>query len=244
MAIVRLIAPFGNYSGKVGAPSSQDTSSAVVTMPDKNGRTLARRFVNPNQPDSTYQQDARALLTTIAEAIQTLSLPQVEAWQAIAQDIIRSGRLGLDYALSWTMLFQMVNSYRQQDGQAIVLDPPELDSVSGASGVAVTSDDADPIQELSFDILAVAQANRKFQIRITRNLGSPVRQARTNELRYQNTPANCIVGAVGANPQIALASSRINVYSGQWIGVSILTITPNYYPAARYFDTNVLVGSL
>lgn len=243
MAICRLIAPFGAYSGKIGAPDSQDAASAVVAMPDNDGRTLVRRYVTPANPDTTAQQQMRAFLTSISEAIQSLTQPQVDAWAAIAAEIKRQGRLGLDYTLSWTALFQMVNSYRLQGGLEIVTDPPELDSASGALNVTVTSDDGDPDPELTFAITANASTGRLFQIRITRDLGSPVRQARTNELRFPAVPDECIQAAGTGNPTLTLTATRLNTLSTQRIGVRVLAITPHYYPGGVLFAKNVLVGA-
>jgi hypothetical protein len=246
MAIARLIAPFASLSGKVAAPDTQAAASAVVAMPESNGRTLLRSFVQPANPDTAAQTEVRAILTNITEAYQSLTQPQVEAWQAIAQEITNTGRLGLDYTLSWTMLFNRINSYRQLNGQAIVLDPPAQVGANVPTGVGtVNSDDGDPAQSLQIGIQesAAPTAGSFLVFRLTRNLGSPVRQARVNELRYiTSSPAGSFKPRDTTNPYIySLASTRLNVFSDTNIGVEVLVLDAAYYPVGRLFAKNVVV---
>jgi hypothetical protein len=245
MAVCRLIAPFASMSGKVSAPSQPSTTSAVVTLPDKYGRTLVRRFVNPNQPNSEVQQESRTFFGSVSEAYQSLSQPQVEEWQALADSIEKSGRLGLDYNLSWTTLFQQVNNYRLRTDVAITLDPPQVNYVNPPGAItAVYSDDGSPTQAVRvvWSLIGGLTTGCFFAIRLTRDLGSPNRQARANELRYPAQDDEMIYSIPAVNTtEYSFTATRLNVLAGQRIGVEIKVLNPSYVLVGRVFNTNILV---
>lgn len=247
MAIARLIAPFATISGKINAPSQPTTTSAVVTMPDKFGRTLLRSFVTPNQPNSIYQLQSQAYLSSVAEAYQTLSQPQVEQWQALADQIEKSGRLGLDYNLSWTTLFQQVNNYRLRRLQAITLTPPALSFVNGPTAItSVQSDDGEPTQYLTVNWSAAAlTVGSFFAIRVSRDMESPNRQARTNELRYPGPDEDWIVPIVTTGQTFYEGiATRLNLLTGMRIGVEIKVLNPDYVLVGRFFNSNIAITGL
>jgi hypothetical protein len=193
--IARLIAPYAIISGKIAAPNTATASSAVVNMPDKNGRTLVRQFVVPNNPDTQWQSTARAAFTSISEAYQTLSQAQVEAWQALAATINNTGRLGLDYKLSWTSFFQQVNNYRLQNGAAITLTAPSLGGANMPTAIVnIASDDGSPTQQLEITLAdSSPTAGSWLAFRLTRDLSSPNRKARDNEFQYVGASAASII---------------------------------------------------
>lgn len=242
MAIARLIAPFSILSGTVTAPDSQAAASAVVAMPDKNGRTLLRNYVVPNDVGSAAQLQIRSWFSNVSEAYQTLTLDQAAAWQALARSINISGRLGLDYRLTWTALFQQVNSYRLQNGQTATLIPPALDSLPTVTLTAVRSDDGDPIQEITFTTSLASSASGFLAFRVTRDLSSTSRQARRNELRYPAAPLDCILPRSATVATYTINASRLNILVGMRIGVEILTLNADYVPVARVFVTNTPVA--
>lgn len=245
MAIVTLIAPVAAVSGKVTPPGGQANTGAVVMMPDPNGRTLMRQFVSPDQPQTASQLFMQAIFTSISEAMQTLTQPEVEAWQALAQEIVRSGRLGPTYRLSWTMLFQQVNSYRMQDGLAITTTAPSMTIAAGPTGVtSITSDDGDPTQDLNILVTEAGAppATTKLAFRATRSMGSPNRQARDNELRYFADSVDCIMTRDTSAPyNYHFTATKLNILVGQFVGIEIKTLNASYVPVARVFLSNIEV---
>lgn len=248
MAVARLISPFAQISGTISAPNAPPASSAVVAMPDRFGRTLLRSYVVPRNPETPAQVAARAHLTTTSEAAQTLSLPQVEAWDAIARNIVRTGALGLSFRLNWLSLFNQVNSYRLQDALPVVLNPPAFDGANLPAAINhVVSDDGNPTQQLDIVLGDPAgTVGSRVALRITRDLGSPTRQARDNEFRYATASAFSILPRVvpgNPNAVYVLQATTLNVLVGQYVGVSALILSPNGYPVGRTVRRNILVTS-
>lgn len=242
--IARLIAPYSSVSGKTTAPNSQSATSAVVNMPDRFGRTLVRSFVVPANPQTAAQIQIRGWMTSVSEAMQTLSQPQVEQWQALADEIERTGRLGVDYRLNWNQLFSQVNSYRLQRGQGINLTPPTLTLTPLPSGITeINSDDGDPVQLLEITTADTYIGNQGWiAIRITRDLASPNRQARSNELRYVADPTVCIFPrGTNANPTFTINTSRLNILAGQFVGVEATILNAQYVLVGRIFIKNLTV---
>lgn len=248
MAITRLIAPFASMSGKVIANGTQGPTGGVVAMPDTSGRTLLRSYVVPNNPGSVYQTTSRSYLTNISEALQTVSLPQVEAWRAIADSIVRSGRLGLDYRLTWNQLFAQVNTYRLMQGDTIVLDPPALDSANVPAAIeSVNSDDGDPSQVLKVTLSepVTPTTGSLVYFQFTRNLGSTSRLARDNEFQSVTSDPDNVQTRVVTPPQIYnMNCNRLNILSTMRIGARITIISPNGYQVARVVNRNLLVGTI
>jgi len=241
------VSPFAILSGKFGAKLAQGQSGGVVAMPDPNGRTVLRTYVSPNQPGTVYQTTAQAVFTSVSEARQSLSQPQVDAWQAIATTITLSGRLGLDYTLNWSSLFTRVNSYRVMQGSAMVLDPPTLDTAPAFTFISITSDDGAPTPTLiitTHNSAGYISPQGYMSFRISRDQGSAARQARKTDLRYVDTTENSILvrALTFGNTTYNLTDTRFNTFAGQFIGVEVLALSENFYPSARLFITNVVVG--
>ena len=243
--IAKLIAPFAQVSGKQASPGGTIANSAVVAMPDNYGRTLLRNWVLPANPKTAMQSQIRSSMTSVAEAMQSLSQPQADAWKAIADGIVRSGRLGQNYRLSWTALFQSVNSYRLQDGQAVTLEAPALDTATIPARVtAVFTDDGDPTQNVEIATEdPTPTALSRLAIRFTRNLGSQVRQARDTDFRYAAATTASILPRLGADGVYAIETTGLNILSSTWIGVLITVLTPNGYPAGRLMVRNIGVAN-
>lgn len=243
MAIARLIAPYANFSGKIVAPTTQPNTSAVVNMPDKNGRTLVRSYVYPNQPDSAAQQAQRAILTSVSEAMQSLSQPQVEAWKTFADFYNITGRLGLTYKMTWSQAFQRVNNYRVQAAQAPVLTPPSTSGATVPTAItAVTSDDGDPTQEIMITVTDPSPTSGSFvAIRLTRNMETPQRQARDNEFVYPTGSDDSIFARLTSGFVYTITASRINILEGMYIGVEMTVLNSGYAPVGRIVNRNIIV---
>ena len=213
-----------------------------MAMPDKDGRTLMRQFVNPANPQTTYQVQQRSFLTNIGEAMQQLSLPQVEGWKAIAETIERSGRLGLSYKIKWNQLFSMVNSYRLNANQVIVTTAPAFTPVAVPTGITgVISDDGDPIQNLVVTLSESGTPPASFVFfEFTRDLGSTSRSARDNEFQAVDfVPDNIKARDTSSPYQYSITSERLNLIGGMRIGVRATILTSNYYPIAKITNRNI-----
>lgn len=243
MAIARLIAPFAQVSGRLNAPESQANTGAVVAMPDRFGRTLLRGFVVPENPQTAAQEQIRGIFTTVSEGYQSLSQSQVEQWQQLANTINRSGRLGVDYRLSWTSLFSQVNSYRLQNGLTVSATLPSTTSLPPLTFTSIVSDDGNPSQVVSVTHSAVPASGGFVAFRITRDLASLSRSARRNELRYPAEPADCIVPLTIASTGFQITATRLNVLSGSNVGAEMLILNADYVPVARTFRQNISVGT-
>lgn len=246
LMILQLQAPIARISGAMGKPSGQNAVGGIVAMPDKNGRTLAREYVVPTQPNTSPQQLAKSRVSAIVEAYQSLSLSQVEAWEDAAQTIVNTGRLGQAVTMNWTQLFMQVNNYRLQDGQGIVEDPPALTAAPIVTQVdALLSDDGSPDQVLTLSFLTASASPSGFwAIRYTRPLGSPVRQARATDFRYVNTPANCLVARTDSTSQtVLITSTLINIVPDDNVGIEIKALNAGYVPTSVFRVGNQIVAT-
>lgn len=245
--ILKLKSPVEQMSGALGSVATLNTTAGIVAMPDSNGRTLARDYVIPVQPNSSPQQLAKARVSAIVEAYQSLTLVQVDEWQALAEQINKTGRLGQDYKLNWTMLFQQVNNYRLQDGQAITSTPPSIAAAPIVTSITdLTSDEGIPDQALRLTfVTAAATASGFWAVRFTRPLGSPVRQARDTDFRYVNTPAACLLPRTNSTTQaLDITSTLINIMVDDHVGVEIKALNADYVPTSVFVVRNRTVQSV
>ena len=241
MAIARLIAPFSSVSGKITAPGSVGSTSAVVAMPDQFGRTLLRAYTRGVQPNTIQQVQARSILSSISEGMASLSQAQLEAWQALALEITLNARLGQTFKPTWAQIFQTVNSYRVQNAQSIILNPPTTEGAAVPTRIAaISSDDGAPDQVLSITVEGpTVTAGSFYRYRFTRNLGTGQRRARSNEFRYATTtPLGIIAAATGV---VTLTATTLNIFSATNIGVEILVLNSGYVPVGRALTNNIAV---
>lgn len=244
--ISRLAMPYASMSGKASSPDTAVSTSAVVNMPDPNGRTLVRQYIVPNQPNSAPQLLSTSRFATVSEAYQTCSVAEVEGWQALAASIVRTGRLGLDYKLNWTQLFQSVNNYRLQHGSALTTSPPAsiATAPTPTAITAVASSDDVGSQDVILTITEAAAPGTTswLAIRMTRDLGSPVRQARPTDYRYIATPTLSILARDNSSPYTyTIVTSTLNVYIGEYVGVEITVLNSDFIPVARIRNNNIPV---
>jgi hypothetical protein len=149
MSLVTMMAPFAQGSGKISSPVGTPDTASVVMMPDSNGRTLLRSFVQPANPNTFQQEVFRGFFSQVQEAIQSLTIEEVASWRTLAENITRSGRLGIEYTLSWTMAYSMVNNLRLQNGQTVIDTAPLWNPAPLVGSVTtLASDDGAPAQEV------------------------------------------------------------------------------------------------
>jgi hypothetical protein len=194
-------------------------------------------MVQPANPDTAQQQTVRNYMALAAAAFQLLTDAEKTAWHNLGLGIDRVDKFGDTYHPSAIQTYQMVNVYRQLDGQAITdtapaLDEqPAIDSVSGSVAGAVLTVSA---------VHSLAAAGELLLCRVTPPLPSPVRLARENELRFiDSTPADCIV-ANGATPtSIPMDIDNFTVAAADHIGIMVLTLSSGYLPGQWLFNKSV-----
>jgi len=111
----------------------------------------ARTKVTPVNPQSTYQQQNRAILGNASAAWKGLTQDQRNAWIAAAPNFPVTDIFGNVQILSGQALFVKLNANLANAGQAPISNPPTpvaMPSITLLSGVA---DVSDPGIDLTFD---------------------------------------------------------------------------------------------
>lgn len=248
MALARLIAPYSQFSGKIIPIGGVATTGGQVAMPDKNGRTLVRQYVTGTFGNTASQIAVNNNLTDLSEAIQDVTLEQAEAWQRIAQQITRTGRMGLNYVLNWNQLFTMRNSYALAGGESIVLDPPAYLGGLALRGIeSVASDAGVPDQSITVtvDDPQTSGPNGFLLFQVSRAISSQNRLARDNEFVGPTAGEQVILGRTGsAQPGDNVYSficDKFNLTPGLRCGVRVTAINAQFYPIQRTVLRNTLI---
>lgn len=234
MAIAKLNEPFSAVSGAFGG------ESGVVAMPDKNGRTLLRNNVIPNQPNSSLQVSARVILSQVAATYRALTEAQANAWDQAAALITLRGRLDQEYKLQGMGLYMRTNWYRVADGQAIVSVPPTTEDVVPPT---LTSVDDEGVGVITVNLASGSGAGTGFYfVKISGDLNSTARKARLNEcVALGDTYQTSIVPIAAGNTTATGTKPTLN--SGDRVGVLVEVLNTGYLPVSTLFVTNTAIVS-
>lgn len=244
MARATLIAPFARYAGRVQPPTSGQTTGAVVAMPSSDGRTFVRRDFTPDQPDSPYQVEARANMALVSEAFQSLVIGDVGGWRTLADTMTRFDSLGQRYTPSWAAVFNMVNNYRVAAGQPIITTAPVPPTRARLTVQSLASDDNTPDQEVIVTAGDGQPTAPGFvRVRISRPSASPIFQIPDEFLRYVTADTNesfFTLGSLGSPAWLTLQATRMNIMSGFYYAVELVTLSADYVPVGPPFVTRLI----
>lgn len=243
MSLITLQHPVREISGKVtGGPSA--TPSGLVYYP-VSGRQFARSMFQPDNPQTAYQMAVRQAMAAAADAFQDLERPAVENWQALAAQILKKGRLQLDYSLNAIGLFCSVNVTRQLNGQPISATVPALVRPVPFACIGLK---LNPDTSLAIHCGTDSFPAGIYQVRISSKLPGNARVARRNELRIPTKSAadsfKTIPVAAVTNPllNIDLDDLKLDDFTeGARYGVEIRSWSLGYCPGYSAFTPSVAV---
>lgn len=221
--------PIDGLQGKVAGNSG-------LVYSDWRGIPVARRFVQPSNPDSLAQQTVRSWLSSAAQQFGSISASEKTAWETFAQLTPRkvNGRTLILPAIS---AYAEINSLRQLGGQAITDTAPTV--VSDFSVTAITrAEDLSPNLEIDFAHSATVTAGKFVLVKTT----APLNSARVNPGRadYRSILPPQTGGAIialAASPQtltITIADMWTPVAAADFLGISIQPLSSEYVPGQEF----------
>lgn len=235
-----LIAPYDKFHGAV---KDVLQSSGFVLFSSPKAGNVSRRYVVPDNPESTNQTAWRNILTQAAQGYQALTAAQAEQWNAAAEALEETDILGQTYELSGIGLYVRLNSYRVANGQAQVDTPPTITPPSGTFTLsAITYISGLP--GLTIDVTTSGLADGTIILaRVARDLGSEVRQARDNEFRCQSTAlTNCFATVTANVASWSLTVGTPSATGPERVGVDLQSLSSNYVPGSSQQFRNTLMS--
>jgi hypothetical protein len=219
-------------------------ATGMVLFDTPKAGNVSRRYVVPDNPQSTSQSLWRNYLAQAAQGYQALTKTQADAWNAAAALIVQSDVLGVDYELSGISLYVRVNAYRLANGQALTSTPPASAAPSGTVTPGATPLDFND----GTATLDVAVTTSGFPdgtlalLRIARSLGSQARNARTNEYRVQTvSPANSFLTVSSNSIAASIPSAQLNSppSAAERVGLELAFLNADYVPGTVYRLSNL-----
>lgn len=125
MALIRPGAMIADARGSVGGTTFSRNRSGMYT----------RNRVNPTNPNSTTQQQARNFMTQATQAWGNLTALQRLGWNTYAANVPRTNPLGDSFLWSGQQAFVAANCMRLQVGLAILTTAPVINTAGPALGV-------------------------------------------------------------------------------------------------------------
>lgn len=204
------------------------------------GRQFARKFVQPSNPDTSFQQVIRGYFTLASQAYNLLSSAEKADWEALAIAMTRVDANGDVYNPTAKGLYISVNQYRQIDGQAITDVAPSAVVAPAITSVNLIENDT---TTLTIGLTGVS-ATDLLSVRLTPDLGSLVRQALPSEYRYLITslPDNIVPSVVGA-VSIEKAVGLLNFVpvATDNVGIEVVSLSSEYLKGQTFHDRNFVV---
>lgn len=204
--------------------------NGLVTYRRANSQ-IARSYVVPANPGSSFQNSIRAWMSLAAAAYKALPEAGALAWNALAADYSSQDPFGGEAPLSGINLFSRINMYRQMAGQSIsstlptVTTPPTLGEVS-VDNVTISSPDVDA--DVSVD---GTDADIVFA-RFSNPLYGTARFYRENECSVKGSFGACFsaVAADAVHYDLVVSDFTPSLAANDIIGLVLVPLTSEYLP--------------
>jgi hypothetical protein len=228
-----LLPPFARVHGKLTSTGS--TQAQVLTSSSTTGPAGRRHTYYALEPTQT-QRDQRSRIAQIAKTWTKLTSAQASAWRALARTLARNNALGTPYTLSGINLFQIVNTYRMLNAQAITTTPPTnptpppplfanitlgLTPVGGRLAVSLY---APPIPDSTLVLIRATPGQD------TQSYLPPPSKARIPSTDTTLSFATITAGAGSATPPL----NNVTITDGQWTRISAVHMTLEYLPRQAF----------
>jgi len=203
-----------------------------------------RTFVQPANPETTFQEEVRSDFSAASKQFSTLTPALQIPWTTLGNGHVRNDPNGDAYSLSAKEIYVAVNCLRQQDAQAITDTAPAGVFIDGptdytAPTIAVGG------ATISFDLTHGAFAiGGIWAVKFSKILAGNALQPTENDFAYATTDfANSFV-VVAASPQTIVlntADLKIPLAAGDRIGVQVQGLSDEYNPNNKTSEVNVVV---
>jgi hypothetical protein len=227
--------PVGELSGKGGGPFG-------LVYFQWRGLQVARRMVQPSNPQTAEQQGMRGFMTAAAVAFQSLTPSEKADWDAWAE-INASQILGQDVVRPAISEYCGVNCVRQIAGAAIDDAAPTAKTDFAITGItSVTNTGPGTSLDIVFTHNASVTTNRKVLVRTTLALASQLVVPKKSDYRtVEGVLAGGSVVALAASPQTLVFTSPWNFpTAATYIGVQIEPISSEYASGVQFSDVVVV----
>jgi hypothetical protein len=128
-----------------------DLSGAIgglVASRTRGGSAIRRKGI-PTNPQTTFQQSVRSLLTSLSQQWRSLTQDQISAWNSAVQNFQRSNRLGELKSPTGKNLYVAFNTNLYNSGSAGISVPPLPAEQFIIDGLALSVDTAVPEFEIT-----------------------------------------------------------------------------------------------
>lgn len=194
------------------------------------GLQVARRQVQPSNPQTEQQQGVRGYLTAASVAFQSISLSEKAAWDAWAI-INKSTILGVDVIRPAISEYCGVNVLRQIHGEAIDDAAPTAKADFAITGItSITNTGPGTSMDLVFTHNATTLTDRLVLVKVTEALPSELVVPKSSDFRtIDGVLAGTSIQALGASPDTIVFTGALNFPTvGAFIGVEITPLSPEY----------------
>ena len=208
---------------------------------EREGRSLCRSQAGSLPPATEAQRLARDIQRTLSATFSQFDRPRVEAWNALAVDMVRRDASGRTYRLSGLQAYQSVNAHRLLAGLDRVDDAPRHRLTPAADRLASATVDGQGGLLLVLEHV-MGEGSGFWRIRLTPPLATPARQASATELRYATEdPAGSYV-AISGSPQTVSLTPRWRYAPGQTLGVEVLSLSRDCVRGGTLFVRWIAAG--
>lgn len=179
-----------------------------------------RNKVTPVNPQTSFQQAARNLLTQFSQAWRALTQTQISSWNAAVEDFSTTDIFGDARNPSGKNLYTKLNINLALVGVAPISTPPLVGSVLPATSISVAADGPAVALDVTFTPTPVP-ANTAWILRATRPL-SPGKTFVKSDLRVI-----AVLDAAEASPYDALAEYQAkfgNLVVGEKVFVTLQAV--------------------
>jgi len=224
MALITLVSPYGSFRGR-------DSVSAGGVLFPRGGRNFRRTFVQPANPNTSFQQVVRSAMAEASQGFSQLADNDLPGWQTLADALPRTDPNGNSFILQPKQWYVSVNTYRLLDGQALLDTAPAATSPLSFGTLTSLVYSVGPPQLIDLTFTNSA-GPRLFFIESTAPLPGVRRQPRDTDFRSWAILFPDAIVPRSASPQTEQLNidtqARIAYQVGDRVGIRMTAISDDY----------------
>lgn len=224
MAIVQLQEPYKSFRGR------DEVTAGQVLYPSLR-RNIARTFVQPANPSTSFQDDIRSLFTVLSQGYSLVTDSQNVGWETLAPNLAHKDLDGNTVVVKAKAAYIAIGFWNTILGNAISPTAPVFATVPGIFGFSVLKrNGADTGWQFTYTWTG---ANTQIALKATPALPGLRRQPRKNDYRFAtNDPTLAIFPVVVAGGTITILDtiSRFIYATGDRIALTAQIINDDAIP--------------
>lgn len=233
MPLHALTHPFARFRGTIQPPNS---TGRISLYDSAHAGLVSSHTHTPTAAPTATQAATRARVAACASSFKTLSIAQIAAWSALADQLQKTNALEIPYVLNAMATHSLVNSYRLLAGLAITPTAPAFAERPGQVFTVAFFIYVAPTFRLYVYTPGCPTGYRAF-VRLTSSIARQSAKLKTRDLRIAPAATSDAFRTLTSTGFYLRSDdlAHVTLVGNQYCGFEITLLTAAYLPVAKKF---------